>query len=300
MNRSIRNRRKTKRWDLVTFALSLWLSPAMAGDLPAALPDASRLVSIGDSITEIIFALGEQDRLVARDSTSTYPPAATALPDVGYMRALSPEGVLSVNPSAIVAVEGSGPVETLDVLKKASIPFVLVPQSYDADSVSKKIRTVGALLGKQQEAETLAQDVGKDLTEAKKMTEGVSPKMRVLFILSAQGGKLMGSGAGTAANGMINLAGGVNAIEGFEGYKQLSDEAIIAARPDVILMMDRGGDHSVTDKELLDHPAIASTPVGASGKVIRLDGQYLLGFGPRTGQAVRELAIAFYGDRLAP
>ena len=91
----------------------------MAGDLPAALPDASRLVSIGDSITEIIFALGEQDRLVARDSTSTYPPAATALPDVGYMRALSPEGVLSVNPSAIVAVEGSGPVETLDVLKKA-------------------------------------------------------------------------------------------------------------------------------------------------------------------------------------
>ncbi|MGH6763929.1 MAG: heme/hemin ABC transporter substrate-binding protein [Phyllobacterium sp.] len=278
--------------------LGLWLLPAAAEELPAALPDTSRLVSIGDSITEIVFALGEQERLVARDSTSTYPQAANALPDIGYMRALSPEGVLSVNPTAIIAVEGSGPVETLDVLKKASVPFVFVPQSYDAESVTQKVRIVGAALGKSKKADELAKIVEREIAAAQNLTQNISPKIRVLFILSAQGGKLLSSGAGTAANGIIGLAGGVNAIEGFDGYKQLSDEAIIAAQPDVILMMDRGGDQSATDKELLNHPAIANTPVGQTGKIIRLDGQYLLGFGPRTGQAAHTLAVALYGDRI--
>ena len=71
--------------------------------------DTSRLVSIGGDVTEIIYALGEEKRLIARDSTSLYPKEATQLPDVGYMRALSPEGILAVNPTAIIAVEGSGP-----------------------------------------------------------------------------------------------------------------------------------------------------------------------------------------------
>src|SRR6188768_3457559 len=74
----------------------------------SVFPDPNRIVAVGGSITEIVYALGEEKRLIARDSTSVYPEAAFSLPDVGYMRALSPEGVLSVKPNAILALQGSG------------------------------------------------------------------------------------------------------------------------------------------------------------------------------------------------
>lgn len=81
-------------------------------------PENARIVSIGGSLTEIVYALGAQDQLIARDSTSIYPQEALKLPVLGYMRALSPEGVLSLAPEGILLVEGSGPPSTLDILKK--------------------------------------------------------------------------------------------------------------------------------------------------------------------------------------
>ncbi|MGH6860155.1 MAG: heme/hemin ABC transporter substrate-binding protein [Phyllobacterium sp.] len=269
---------------------------AIAEEITGRLADTSRIVSIGDSITEIVYALGEEKHLVGRDTTSTYPKAANALPDVGYMRALSPEGVLSINPTAIIAVEGSGPKEAIEVLKKASVPMVVVPDTYSAASVSEKIRIVGKALGADEKAEVLAGQVETELAAAKAAVETVKQRKRVLFILSAQGGKIMASGTQTAANGIIELAGGENAISGYSGYKALNDESIITAKPDIILVMDRGGDHAAANDELLANKAIAATPAGQSKNIVRMGGQYLLGFGPRTASAVRELSNAFYGS----
>ena len=106
----------------------------------------------------------------------------------------------------------------------------------------------------------------------------------------------MASGRNTAAAGMIDLAGGVNAMTAFEGYKLLSDEAVSAAAPDVILMIDRGGDHGVDEAELLAMPAIATTPAARTGAVVRMNGLYLLGFGPRTADAVLDLSAALYHE----
>lgn len=270
-----------------------------AEEITGRVPDASRVVSIGDSITEIVYALGEEGRLVGRDSTSTYPESANKLPDVGYMRALSPEGVLSINPTAIIAVEGSGPKETIEVLKKASVPFVFVPENYTAASVAEKIRIVGRALGADRKAETLAKKVESDLAAAQNETSNIKARKRVLFILSAQGGKIMASGTRTAANGIIELAGAENAITEFRGYKPLTDESIITAKPDVILVMDRGGDHSAANTELLANKAIAATPAGQAKNIVRMGGQYLLGFGPRTAQAAHDLAKAFYGNEVS-
>ena len=125
------------------FALALGIPAATAEEEQSVFKDTSRIASVGGSITEIVYALGEEDKLAARDSTSVYPEAALKLPDVGYMRALSPEGVLSVNPTGILAVEGSGPRETIDVLKKASVPFITVPETYDHAGILEKIRVVG-------------------------------------------------------------------------------------------------------------------------------------------------------------
>lgn len=272
------------------------LLPARATEDTEVFADPSKIAAIGGSITEIVFALGEQDRLVARDSTSRYPEAVLKLPDVGYMRQLSPEGVLSVNPSGILALHGSGPKEAVDVLKKTSIPFIEVPERYDREGILEKIHIVGKALGADAKAEALAAEIDAKLKAAEKQTASIKDRKRVLFVLSMQGGKILASGSDTAADGIIELSGGVNAVDGFSGYKQLSDEAVITARPDVILMMNNAGP-AASDDELFANPSILSTPAGAARKVVRMDGGYLLGFGPRTADVIHDLAASLYGGQ---
>ncbi|WP_238475723.1 heme/hemin ABC transporter substrate-binding protein [Rhodophyticola sp. CCM32] len=255
--------------------------------------DDDRVLAIGGSVTEIIYALGQQDRLVARDTTSSFPPEAEALPDVGYMRALSPEGVLSVNPDLVIAEAGSGPPETIEVLEEAAINFVMVPDGYDRASIGEKIRAVAAALGVDAAGEDLAAEVDADLAEAEAAAATGGTPPRVLFILSMQGGRILASGTDTGAAGIIALAGGENAVTEFDGYKPLTDEAVTALAPDVILMMDRQGDHSAADAELFSHPALSTTPAAQTGSVVRMDGLLMLGFGPRTPEAVRALSAAF-------
>ena len=281
------------------FFAALALIVALAAPRIQAQSPEGGIVAIGGSVTEIIYALDQQHRLVARDTTSTYPPEALALPDVGYMRALSPEGVLSVSPALIVSEEGAGPPEALTVLAQSSIPIVEVPGDYSRDGVRRRILAVGAALDVASAAQTLAAEVDAALARAETAAEaaaGRTPK-RVLFILSTRNGRVLASGTNTAADGIIGLSGAVNAITAFEGYKPLTDEAIIAAAPDAILMMARLGDHAAANAELFAMPAIATTPAARSQTVIRIDGRLLLGFGPRTAEAIAALSGALYPVR---
>lgn len=261
--------------------------PALAqADEPTA-----RVLALGGSVTEIVYALGQGDRLIGRDTTSTHPAAALELPDVGYVRALSPEGVLSIEPELIIAIEGSGPPEAVDVLRAADVPWVNVPEGYDAAAVRKKIEIVAAALGVEDAGEALASEVDAALTDAVLSAVRSEPP-RVLFVLSMAGGRIMAAGQNTGADGIIRLAGGANALDSFEGYKQVSDEAVLTAQPDVILMMDRGGDHAAADEIIFAHPALGQTPAAETGAIVRESGLLLLGFGPRTPEAVLALSGA--------
>ncbi|MCV2894259.1 heme/hemin ABC transporter substrate-binding protein [Lentibacter sp. XHP0401] len=274
------------------------LAAFLISALPATAQEKTKgIVAVGGSVTEIIYALGAGDRVIARDTTSSFPPEVEALPDIGYMRALSPEGVLSVNPEIIIAESGAGPTETITVLEGANIPFITVPDEYSASGVSAKIIAVGEAIGEEANAKALADDLKRELDEITRSTNEMAGdnKKRVLFILSTQGGRIMASGTETAAAAMIEMAGAENAVSAFDGYKPLTDEAVIAAAPDAILMMDRGGDHDSSIEELLQMPVIASTPAAKNRAVIRMNGLYLLGFGPRTAKAVVDLNQALYG-----
>ncbi|MDF2374028.1 MAG: ABC transporter substrate-binding protein [Rhizobiaceae bacterium] len=253
------------------------------------------IVAIGGSITEIVYALGEEDQLIARDTTSLFPPEALNLPDVGYIRALSPEGVLSVNPKMMLTLEGAGPPEALDVLQKSGLTIITVPENYNRSGIVEKIRIVGKALGVEEKADLLARQVEADLEAVQKDDVSHTHSKRVLFVLSLQGGKVMAAGTGTSAAGIIEMAGGENAISGVAGYKQISDEAVINAAPDVILLIDRNSNHSTDDDSVLTHAALGSTPAAKAGKVVRMNSLYLLGFGPRTAEAVRELSNAISG-----
>lgn len=259
--------------------------------------EPSRVVSIGGAVTEIVYALGQEDRLVARDTTSNFPANAAELPNVGYARNLSPEGVLSVDPDLILAIEGAGPPETLEVLKQAHVDYVEVPEVFTAEGVISKIEIVGKALGQEDAAARLIETVSADLDAAQALANKVandSPK-RVLFILSTAGGRITAAGQDTGADGIITMAGAVNAIDEFSNYKQMSDEAIAAAAPDVILAMDRRGDHGLTLETLQTLPALKLTPAAQNGQLIRMDGALLLQFGPRAASAVKDLSQALYG-----
>ncbi|WP_299206142.1 ABC transporter substrate-binding protein [uncultured Tateyamaria sp.] len=275
-------------------ALSLAFAAAQPTHALAA-SDAQDVIAIGGDVTEIIYALGQGHRLLARDATSTFPAEAQALPDVGYMRSLSAEGVLSFAPSLIISAEGAGPPEVIDIFRSAAVNFAEVPEGYDAGAIVKKINAVGAALDVQELAQTLATETRVALYAAQdRATRLNAEKKRVLFILSTQGGRIMASGTSTGADGIIRMAGATNAVSEFEGYKPLSDEAVSAAAPDAILMMDRSGDHASTDEELFTLPALLATPAAQNRDVVRMDGLFLLGFGPRTADAVTALHRALY------
>lgn len=253
------------------------------------------VIALGGVVTEIVYALGQGHRLLARDTTSTYPPEANALPDVGYLRRLSAEGVLSYAPSLIVSAEGAGPPEVVDIVRAAAVEFAEVPEGFDGSAIETKIKTVGVALDVPDRAQVLIAGTRASLEVATAdAARPAAKRKRVMFILSTQGGRILASGSNTGADGIIRLAGGTNAIEGFEGYKPLSDEAASAAARDVIPMMDRDGDHASTNTELFALPALSATPAAENRSVVRMNGLLMLGFGPRTAQAVQALHIALY------
>ncbi|GGF88004.1 hemin ABC transporter substrate-binding protein [Rhizobium wenxiniae] len=257
-------------------------------------PEAKRIVSVGGTITEILYDLGAQDRIVARDSTSFYPADANSKPDVGYMRQLSAEGILGQKPDLILMEEGSGPPPVLEILKASEVPMVLIPTPPKADKIGQKIRDVGAAVGLSDKAEVLAAKTEDGLravaADVAKISGG---KKKVLFVLSISNGRLMAGGADTEAGAIIEMAGGVNAAPTINGYKPLSDEAVIAAAPDVILSMSRG-DHSITPEQMFALPSMQTTPAAANKALVSMDGLVLLGFGPRTPEAARALAAKIY------
>ncbi|MEM7691523.1 MAG: ABC transporter substrate-binding protein [Pseudomonadota bacterium] len=283
--------------------LSLFLTTLLSAGFctVATAQEAQRVLAIGGAVTEIIYALGEQDRLIARDSTSTYPPEAMELPDVGYMRALSPEGVLSVEPDLILARANSGPAEAIEVLQAADVGWVTVPDDFSLAGIDDNIRIVAEALGVSAKGEVLRKKLAAELAQIQSTTATLEKRKSVLFILSLRDDRIMAAGTDTAADGIIGLAGAQNAITEFEGYKQISDEAVLTANPDVILMMQRGGaseaNHGAANTGILEHPALGSTTAAQEGAIVRMDGLYILGFGPRTGEAAKELSAAIYGSQ---
>lgn len=268
-------------------------SGASGDPRPASAP-AQRIVTIGGAVTEIAYALGQQDRIVGVDATSAYPAEAASKPNVGYMRALSPEGVLALRPDLIVAVEGSGPPGAVDILRSASVPFVMVPDGRSLEGIDRKIELVAEALDVPEAGRALAAAVHDDLEAVLATTGAVPRRKRVLFVMSLTDGRPLGAGRDTAADAIIALAGAENALRGVSGYKPVSPEAIAATAPDVVLAMRRSDGVELDPDLLFATPALKFTPAARDRALIVMDGLYLLGFGPRTASAVRDLAERLY------
>ena len=275
----------------ISFALTLLLACHTA-----FAEEIKRIVSADGSLTEIVYALGQEHKLVGVDTTSSFPITARFLPQIGYRRNISAEGVLSLEPQVLIAIQDSGPEKILNQIEGAGVKVFKYSDKASLNAVREKILAVSKLLGKETEGKQLWQKIELDVIAARQNLVNIQDKVKVLFVLSMQSGSPVVSGADTQAAEIIYLAGGVNAAQGFSGYKPMPVEAIIAAQPDIILMMDRGGDHGVTIEQL-NSAGFSLTPAGKNQRIVTMDGMKLLGFGPRIADAIRELGYEFYPDR---
>jgi len=265
--------------------------------LPAfAAPE--RIISADGSLTEIVYALGEEARLVGVDTTSRYPVAATELPQIGYMRNISAEGSLSLAPNVLIATEQSGPPRVLNQIGQAGVDVAQYTAAPTLEAVRAKIEGVAALLNKKEAGQALWQQVSEEVERARHRVKRIEKPLRVLFIFSASGNSPVVGGRNTGADTMITLAGGINVASEIEGYKPMTTEAIVAVRPEVILMMQRGGNHTVAPEDVFSKPGLAQTPAARNNRLVAMDGLYLLGFGPRIGKALDDLSKAFYPEHL--
>lgn len=275
--------------------LGLGAAAAVAA-LPVHAQQPPRIVSVGSSITEIIYDLGAEKLLVGVDTTSLYPEAARKLPQVGYMRALSAEGVLSLKPTLIIATTAAGPAGALDQLKATGIEIMILPDKYDYDSVVTKIAAIGKVAGKISEADSMIARGREAMKSLADRLATAKSHPRVLFLLSMSGGAPQAAGRDTAAAGIIKLAGGINAVDGYSGYRPLTPESVIASNADYVLVTRQTVQAMGGRQAILDQPSLNRTPAGKAGKIIEFDTLLLLGFGPRTPEAATELAMALHPD----
>ena len=271
-----------KNWMMLLIVALTWTD--------AALAEAQRIVSVAGAITEIIYALGSESRLAGVDTTSFYPPEARQLPQVGYQRTLSAEGILSLTPDLLLATDGAGPPAVLEQIRAAGVAIRIVPNEWSADGIVQKVRSVAEALDQSADGERLATRLRAELENTLRLTNLVQTRPRVLFLMSAGRGAPLASGTGTAADAMIQWAGGRNALNEFEGYKPLSAEALTAATPDVLLLPDHALEALGGETGLSRIAGLTLTPAWRQQRIIRMDGLLLLGFGPRTATAVTTLA----------
>ncbi|MCQ9376853.1 hemin ABC transporter substrate-binding protein [Methyloversatilis sp. XJ19-49] len=258
---------------------------------PALADSAQRLVTVGGAVTEIVYALGAGARVVATDTTSTWPEAAQALPRVGYQRALAAEGVLSMRPTLLIATADAGPPVALTQLQVAGVRVLQLDAGHRADQVGSAIRTIAASLALDDAGHALAERFDADWAAARQQVAALPGRPRALFILDHGGASPMVAGDGTAAAAMIDYAGAANVMAGrFNGYRPLTLEAALAAAPDIIVTTDEAIASAGGRAAFLARPGLAALPAARAGRLVTLDALRLLGFGPRLPAAVLDLA----------
>lgn len=283
-----------RRWLLVG------LTVALAGATAAAEPPR-RIVAAGSAMTEIVHALGEGDRLVGVDTTSLYPPDVRRLPQIGYLRALAAEGILSLTPDLLLVTDEAGPPPVIDQVEAAGVAVLRTTAGYSAKALMARIDAVSTAIGRRDRGEAMAAAIADDLEALTRALADLHRRPRVLFLLSVSQGGLLAAGRDTAAAAMISLAGGVNAIDGYRGYKPLSAEIALAAAPEILLATQQTVVALGGADGMLTLPQLAFLARTGEPHLVVLDAAYMLAFGPRTVHAARDLAAAFHPDRaIAP
>ena len=281
---------------LVTILL-LISTPAKANVVCETASNTEKVVVAGGSLTEIMYFLGLQQKIVALDVTSSYPKEAKKLPSIGYVRALSTEGVLSLDPTLVIGENDMGPENVVEQIKRTNIDLRIIPETHSAEGIKSKVLCLGAIFDLNDKTKKKVNDelipLIDDLKDIQKKNEKL--KKRILLILSMQGTSPVVAGLGTAGDGFIKMTGASNVITEFEGWKPVSPESLILSNPDYILITSRGMRSFKSIDELVKQPALSLTNAAKNRNVIDINGMAMLGFGPRGIMTALKVARRIYG-----
>ncbi|WP_373389092.1 hemin ABC transporter substrate-binding protein [Pseudomonas alcaligenes] len=270
----------------------LFSHAAAAAELP------QRWVSSGGSLSEWVVRLGGEGKLVGVDTTSLHPQSLRQLPSVGYQRALSAEGVLSLRPDILIGSEEMGPPPVVAQIVAAGVRVESLSAKPDLATLERNVLRLGELLGVPAQArEQMAayrqqlQDQAQWVAEARR----TQAPPRVVMLLGHAGSNLMAAGQGSLAVWLIEQAGGESPVA-HQGYKALSNEALLALDPQVLIFADRSLHGEEARQALLKHnPLLQQTRAVRDGRLLALDPTLLVGgLGPRLPEGLAELSAAFY------
>jgi iron complex transport system substrate-binding protein len=259
-----------------------------------------RWVSAGGALSEWVIALGGEAKLVGVDTTSQHPETLKALPSIGYQRQLSAEGILSLRPQILVGTEEMGPPPVLSQVRSAGVQVELFSAQPDLSTLQNNLQRLGKLLGAEDRATRLLETYQQALEQQKigvTRAQLTKPSPGVLLLLGHAGGKPLIAGKDTAADWLLQRAGGHN-LATHTGYKPFSNESLVSLDPDVLVFADRALSGDAARAALFkENPILASTRAARDGRVIELDPTLLVGgLGPRLPEALKKLADRFYPE----
>ena len=244
-----------------------------------------KIISLNGAITEILSALGQEDKIVGVDVTSTYPEGIKEkAKDLGHVRSVSLENVIALQPTLILASDKDLNPDLIAKLQEAKIEVKTIEQEQSIEGTKKFIKDVAQSIGDPNYM-SLIRKIESDFAGLRQL----ETKPKVLFIYARGAGTLMVAGKNTPMEKIITIAGGENAVNDFEDFKPLTSEALIQSNPDYILLFNKGLESLGGIGGVLQIQGIEQTHAGKNKNIIAMDGALLSGFGPRVGQAAKEL-----------
>ena len=244
-----------------------------------------RIVSLNSAITEILASLGQEDKIVGVDVTSTYPKnIKETAQDLGHVRSISLENVIALQPTLVLASDKDLNPELIGKLQEANIQVKTIHQEQSIEGTKQFIKDIAMAIGDTGYT-SLIEKIDADFAEV----ISFETKPKVLFIYARGAGTLMVAGKNTPMEKIITIAGGENAVNDFEDFKPLTPEALIQSNPDYILLFEKGLESLGGIDGVLQIQGISQINAGKNRQIITMDGALLSGFGPRVGQAAKEL-----------
>ena len=220
--------------------------------------DPKRIIALAPSITEIIFALGQQDRLKGTTQFSNYPAEAAKLPKVGSYVRLDLERIVALNPDLCIAIKDGNPKGIIDRLQSLNIPvFAVNPRNLE--SMIQTIQKIGSILNASQKANTLVKDMRSRIQQVDALVSRIDRRPRVFIQIGIS--PIISAGTNTFIHELIVRAGGINVAAGNRAYPHFSREQVLALAPDVLIItsMARSGafEKAKADWNRLSHmPAV--------------------------------------------
>lgn len=254
-----------------------------------------RIVTAGSAITETVCALGDCDQIVGSDRTSLYPEQIQKLPSIGYRSSINAEGILSLKPTIVIAEKDYVDQAVLQQLSTASVKLVIIDRKLSVDETKKMINQIAQVLNKKDEAAGVIAQIDADLKEAQQLLAGKTKTPKVLCIYNRGTATVSAAGTNTFAE-ILNYSGAENAFNNIDGYKPLNTEALIKANPDYILMVTQGFESLGGLDGVLKIQGIALTTAGKKKQIVHLESLKLSNFGPRVGEAVKELVVQIHPE----